>query len=220
MTYDAVFFDLDGTLVDTEVLWLEAIRLAMAERGADLSPDAAEALVYGKSWADIFAEIQRTWPGMWSDIKDMEPVTEKHFVQLRETREVEIPNSVALLKALGTRGMVAIVSGSTNENIAKHIVELGIGSYVDFYHGCESYSPGKPDPACYFMAARTAKVDPSRCLVFEDSYVGVQSAKAAGMTCIAIQRPDAPRQDVSAADRIVADLSEVAEEVLAAFGTA
>jgi len=202
------FFDLDGTLVDTEVLWLEAIRLAMAGRGAPIDPPTSERLVYGKSWADIFNEIDQTFPGLWNGITDMEPVTEMHFKTLRASREIELPSSVDLLRRLGADHTLAIVSGSTNGNIAHHIDELGIAEFVDFYLGCESYSPGKPDPACYLMAAEKAGVAPDDCCVFEDSLAGVTAAKAAGMYCVALKRPEAPDQDVSAADVVLTDLAD------------
>ena len=211
----AVFFDLDGTLVDTEVLWLEAIRRAMAERGVELDQARSEKLVYGRSWADIYTEIDATWPGLWRGIDEMGPRTGEHFEQLEAESDVALPGSIALLRELAADHLVAIVSGSTNATIARYIEGLALRDEVRFHLGCECYSPGKPDPAPYLMAAERAQADPAACLVFEDSWAGVTSAKAAGMRCVALSRPSAPAQDVGAADLVLADLGRFRLDALA-----
>lgn len=208
MTPDALFFDLDGTLVDTEVLWLEAICMAMSDRGVELDKEASEKLVYGKSWADIFDEIDTTWAGLWLNRADMESVSEPYFRQLESERDITLPSSLELLKTLGDIHQLAIVSGSSNSTIAGYIQSLGLSDAVNFHLGCESYSPGKPSPTPYLMAAEIAKARPEQCIVFEDSWAGVQSAKDAGMVCVALKRAEAPDQDVSRADLVLTDLAD------------
>jgi len=122
--------------------------------------------------------------------------------------DVQIAGSVKLLVRLAAEHPVAIVSGSPREDIADSIALMGIGPFVHFFLGAEDYHPGKPDPACFLLAAQRMQVDPSACLVFEDSAAGVRAAKAAGMSCVALARPDAPRQDVATADLVLDDLGK------------
>ncbi len=67
---------------------------------------------------------------------------------------------------------------------------------------------GKPDPAPYLLAAERLGVAPEACVAFEDSRAGVLSAKAAGMRVVALQRPGAPKQDLSDADEVLMELGD------------
>ncbi|MBN1417955.1 MAG: HAD family phosphatase [Planctomycetes bacterium] len=205
---EAFLFDLDGTLLDTEVLWCEATRLALAERGHNISGEEALDLVYGKAWGDIRERVLRTHPDAFPTAGSLEAATERHFRDLQATRDVRIASSIDLLIRLGKEHPVAIVSGSTRSTIAWSIDLMGIGPYVRLYLGTEDYSPGKPDPGCFLIAAERLGVAPSACLVFEDSAAGIRAAKAAGMACVALQRPGHPVQDARLADEVLADLAD------------
>ena len=85
---------------------------------------------------------------------------------------------------------------------------MGVEDVVRLFLGTEDYAEGKPDPACFLLAARMLAVPPESCLVFEDSAAGVIAAKAATMTCVALQRPGRPAQDVSLADEVLSDLAD------------
>jgi sugar-phosphatase len=130
------------------------------------------------------------------------------FLELRNTRDIRIPSSIELLNRLANRYPVAIVSGNSRDDVAEAVDHLQIGSKLAFYLGCEDYAPGKPAPACFLLAADRLQLPPAECVVFEDSAAGVRAAKAAGMTCIALARPGMPQQDLSSADRVLADLAE------------
>ena len=205
--YRAFFFDLDGTLIDSEIIWVRAVADAIRMRGGEIDQERAETLTCGKSWKDIFSEIQRDWPGLYESIEDIQPITEQIYSEIRAANDIGIPGSVALLRRLAGDFPVAIVSGSTRGNIANAMRDLQIESAVKFYLGCEDYAPGKPHPACYLKAAARLKIEPRSCCVFEDSWAGITAAKRACMTAIAIARPGAPVQDVSDADEVYTDLS-------------
>jgi sugar-phosphatase len=204
---DAFLFDLDGTLLDSEILWVEAIWRTLADEGCEISDAAALKLVYGRAWSDIRDEILRLHPGAFPTSEALERRTGAVFRELASTRDIRIPSSIDLLKRLASGFPVAIVSGSTRSVIAEGMALMGIAPWVKLYVGVEDYGPGKPDPACFLIAAERLGVKPATCLVFEDSSAGVRAAKAAGMVCVALQRPGRPRQDVSAADEILSDLA-------------
>jgi len=205
---EAFIFDLDGTLLDSEVLWCEATQRALAEKGHRISDEDALDLVYGKAWGDIREKLLRTHPDAFPTAGSLEAATERIFQDLQATRDIRIRSSIDLLVRLGKEHPVAIVSGSTRSTVAWGIEYMGIGAYVRLYLGTEDYSPGKPDPTCFLMAAERFGVPPPSCLVFEDSAAGVRAAKAAGMICVAIQRPGYPVQDVHMADEVLSDLGE------------
>ena len=200
-------FDLDGTLLDTETLWVKAIEEFLHAAGHAISSDAAQALVYGHSWHDIHQEISSTYTDLQMPVTDMEHKIAPYYEALSSACDVRIPSSIELLKELADEAPICIVSGSSRATIERAIETMGITPLLQFYLGAEDYSPGKPDPACYALAAHRLGLAPESCMVFEDSQVGVQSAKAAGMLCIGLAREHAPKQDLSGADAQVSDLS-------------
>ena len=203
---EAIIFDMDGTLIDSEVLWVEAIELALLDRGVPVTREEMSALVYGRSWSDIYVDIEARYPGAYASRFEIEAFTEPLFSRMSCERDICIHPSVALLRSLGERLPLAIVSGSTRHRIEKTIEDLGIGFLVDVFLGCEDVSAGKPDPVGFQMAARAMGVDACRCLVFEDSAAGVRAAKAAGMACVGLSRENARDQDLDGADVVLSSL--------------
>ena len=204
----AFLFDLDGTLQDTEVLYVDAWHRAYEEKGCTVSRDEACAMVYGRAKDEVYASFRARFPHAYPTLESLESPLATHFHDLRSARDIRIPASIELLNRLADRYPVAVVSGNSRQDVAEAVAHLGIGSKLAFYLGCEDYSPGKPAPACFLLAARRLQLPPEECLVFEDSEAGVRAAKAAGMTCVALQRPGSPKQDFSPADRVLVDLAE------------
>jgi HAD superfamily hydrolase (TIGR01509 family) len=203
----AFLFDLDGTLLDSEILWVEALELLMKRRGMDMSHEDALKAVYGISWEEIYDIVAARYPDLYPDMSSMYAGLQVCFAELRENRDVRIMGSIELLKRLSKDYPVAIVSGSFSHDIAHGVELMGIESYIQFFLGGDHYSPGKPDPTCYLLAAEKLGLDPSACLAFEDSAMGIRAAKDAGMHCVALQRNGRPKQDVARADWVLADLN-------------
>lgn len=203
--FAAFLFDLDGTLLDSETLWIEAIDVALRQRGVNLSHAEVTELVLGRSWPDIFANIQRRFPGAYATRLAMEEVTVPLYHEYGTRRDIRIHSSIALLQRLAKRGPTVIVSGSTRNRIAESIELMGIAELIPFYLGSEDYTPGKPAPDCFLLAAERLGVPASQCLVFEDSPAGIAAAKAAGMTCVALHRQETPPP--AGADLVLADLA-------------
>lgn len=202
----AFIFDLDGTLIDSEILWCKAIEQFIAGRGFPVTEAYTNDLVFGRAWSEIVARMRADYPLILEDIGAIERESRRYYEVLRGTGDIRIPGSVKLLDKLGQRHPVAIVSGSPRNQIAEAITMMGVAERLRFYLGSEDYPRGKPDPTCFLMAARQFGVEPCDCLVFEDSTAGVRAARAAGMRCVALQRHSRSTQDLSAADEIVADL--------------
>lgn len=204
----AFIFDLDGTLINSERIWCKAIEQFVARRGLPVTEEYACGLVFGRSWGDIVARLRADYPSIREDIGAIERESLGYYEALRGTTDIRIPGSIRLLEKLGRRHPVAIVSGSTRRQIDDAIRMMGVGDRLQFFLGSEDYPRGKPDPACFLMAARRFGIEPGDCLVFEDSTAGVRAAAAAGMRCIALRLNDHSSQDLTGADEVLADLAD------------
>ena len=194
--------------MDSELLWVNAVEAFLGDAGCELSREEAVALVYGRSFSDIHADVVRRFPSFDLAAREMEEGMRPYFLRLRDKCDIAIGSSVDLLRTLAADYPVCIVSGSTRADLVAGIRHLGVGACLEFYLAAEDYFFGKPDPGCFLMAAEKLKVPPAECLVFEDSAVGVRGAKRAGMACVALRRPGTPAQDLSAADEVVDDLAK------------
>ena len=203
----AVIFDLDGTLIDSEILRSKAVERYVASRGLSVTEAYAHEVVFGRAWSDIVGRLRQDYPSLTEDTGRIERETVRLYEALRGRTDIRIPGSILLLKRLSERFPVAIVSGSTRGQIADAVRMMEIESRLAFVLGSEDYPRGKPDPGCFLMAARRFGVQPGECLVFEDSLAGVRAAKAAGMRCIALRRDGHGANTLGEADEIVDDLA-------------
>jgi len=210
--FDAVFFDMDGTLVNTEPASIEGVRLYMEELGVKGEP-GFEMNVVGKSWLSMVRLLQTTFDLTLSEdeilaelVRQKEKVVHLGIPILPNAREC-----LEFCKGLGLH--VAVVSGSTRSEISHVLDLLDAHGFVDFYMGVGDYERSKPDPDPFLRAAARVGVSPERCLTFEDSPGGIGSAKAAGMTCIGISIALMEGLSQDEADTIIQTLPGTPEEL-------
>jgi HAD superfamily hydrolase (TIGR01509 family) len=177
----ALFFDLDGTLVDTETHTDEAIDAVVARRGVTgfaLPP----AETRGRTWVHV-AEVIRARTQI--DVPTSVLSAELLAYWNAATADVEpIPGAPEALRAAAARKLkLAVVSSSPRAVIERVLEKLGVAHLVDQRAriGGDDVRNGKPDPEGFLMAARALGVDPDDALVFEDSRAGLVAAQAAGM---------------------------------------
>ena len=91
---------------------------------------------------------------------------------------------------------------------------LGLGSFFDAIVSAEDVVNGKPDPEVFLTAAKRLRAAPAECIVVEDAPAGVEAARRAGMRCIAVGSPG----KLKAADLVVSDLSQLANDAFARLG--
>lgn len=216
MNIKAVIFDLDGTLVDTEMLWADAIAAYLGDRHCYCSRESILPIVFGHSWTDIYLALTKRFPPLSeTPMRAMADSLRDYYLRLRQCSEsVVIESSVRLLKKLAQDYPVIIVSGSPRKDVQDAVTLMGAENMVRFVLGAEDYDRGKPFPDGFLAGAKKLGVAPGACLVFEDSQAGVNSAKAAGMLCVALSRQHSHPQDISAADWVLTDLSDFSIEAL------
>lgn len=210
----AFCFDLDGTLMDSEVIWVRVVEGFMRGEDSTVSHEEVLRIVYGKSWHDVYTGIHERLRGLKMTFAEMTDLFNVRFHSLASSRTITIAGSVLLLKRLAKDGPVCVVSGSTRDFIGDAVVSLGISGDLQFFLGTEDFHSGKPDPRCYRMAVERLGTPAGECVAFEDSEVGMRSARLAGLYCVALARPGAPVQDSSLAQRVVSDLGLLEPEEL------
>jgi len=207
----AFFFDLDGTLIDSEMLWARAIVGWLADYGETAALDDIATLVFGHSWLDIHAALLERFPSLQqrSPARNALELRAHYDRTSTDPASIIIRSAVTFYKEAARLAPCAIVSGSPHDDVAAAAKLCGIADVTSFVLGAEDYACGKPAPDGYRMAAQRLGVAPANCLVLEDSTAGVQSGLAAGMKVIGINRNLAIPQDFTGCFLTVSDLSEL-----------
>lgn len=206
----AFLFDLDGTLIDSEMLWVRAIVGWLAEQDLIADENTIAALVLGHSWLDIHASLLDHFPTLPKNSAARDALALRvHYNRLSiDPTAIIIPSAVAFYKAAAKIAPCAIVSGSPRSDVANAVQLCGIAKETAFVLGGEDYAHGKPAPDGYLLAAQRFGVTPAQCIVLEDSTAGVRSGLAAGMKVVGIDRGTVIQQDFTGCFITVHDLAE------------
>ena len=216
----AFLFDLDGTLVDTEALWTEAIVEWLADRGAQTTVEEIASVVFGHSWLDIQATLHERFPALPKTGAEEDANTLRPYYARRAVNPASqiIPGAVDFLRKVSRIAPCVIVSGSPHDDVVQAAELCGVENLLRFVLGAEDYGRGKPAPDGYLKAASLLEVDASECVVVEDSTAGVQAGRAAGMRVIGVDRNQRAPQEFAGCEWLVHDLSEL--DVHVVFGDA
>lgn len=207
-------FDLDGTLLDTELVWIAVMERLFAAHEISITHEQVIKIVCGRAASDIYKDTVAVSNGKLSDVGAIAAEAYKYFEEMKESTDIRINGSIELLKRLSKTSPVCIASGSPRVVIEEGIKYMGVEENVSFFLGSEDYAVGKPNPTVFLLAAEKLGLEPKDCVVFEDSCPGVTAAKRAGMKCVAVVLPNHPKQDVSQADAILDDLSKYKDELV------
>jgi HAD superfamily hydrolase (TIGR01509 family) len=206
----AVLFDLDGTLVDTEPFWIAAEYALVEAHGGVWNDEHAHALVGNALLTS--ADYIREHGGV--DL-DSPAIVERLLDEVVKAAEVDIPwrpGALALLAVLHEHGVRCALVTMSYQRLAEVVVQrLQPGTFDAVVTG-DQVLDGKPHPEAYLTAAARLGVDPSRCVAIEDSPTGIASAEAAG--CVVVAIPHAVPIPVAAGRTIVGSLVELSVEAL------
>lgn len=210
MRFDAVIFDLDGVLVDSEIWWDEVRHEFAAAHGRPWTLDDRAAVMgqNSRQWARTIRE--RLELGL--DADEIERVIVDGVVgrYAAEATPV-IAGAVEVVEALAGRLPIGVASSAHREVIDAALVALGLAERFAVVVSSDEVAAGKPEPDVYLEAARRLGVAPERCLVVEDSLNGVRAGRAAGMTVVLVPNESVPPAPGSreAASHVVASIAAV-----------
>ena len=181
---DAVVFDCDGLLVDTESCWTQAESELFARRGLRF-PDQENAQLIGASIPVACAWLaERFDDGTTPEAVAVELIGLVDEVVAREAQPMA--GAPALVAAVRERVPAAVASNSTRELLDQALARGGFATTFAVTVAADEVSRPKPDPELYLAACARLGADPARCLAFEDSATGLAAATAAGLRTIAI----------------------------------
>lgn len=210
LPFAALIFDHDGTLIDTETQDFRSCQTLFAEHDVDLTPQRWAEVVVGHfgGYDIIFDELIAT--------KGAGLTSEMLWTRLRQLWRANfeattlMPYVNQVIPALSTAGYrLAVATASDSRWANRWLTTFNLLAYFETIATKDHVTNNKPAPDVYLYAAQQLGVQPEACLVFEDSRAGVQAAKAAGMTVIAVPSPLTRSLDFSQADFMIDDLGRV-----------
>jgi HAD superfamily hydrolase (TIGR01509 family) len=215
---DAVVFDLDGVIVDSEHVWNEARERLARERGGRWHANAQR---------DMMGMSSREWSRYMHDVVGLrEPPEEISAEVVRRLEAIyreELPlvdGSVAAVRRLANRWPLGLASSSNRELIDLVLELSALAPCFRATVSSEEVGRGKPAPDVYLEAARRLRVEPSACAAVEDSQNGILSARAAGMRVVAIPNERYPPEEEALVEaHVIRSLAELDASVVAGAAT-
>jgi HAD superfamily hydrolase (TIGR01509 family) len=211
---NAVVFDLDGVLIQSEELWADVREELARERGGRYGPEEQRAMMGMSSpeWSRYMHEhvgLPESPDEIAAEVVEL--MADRYRGQLPL-----IDGAVEAVERLAARWPLGLAS-SSNGPLIDLVLELsGLARLFRATVSSEEVARGKPAPDVYVEACRRLAVDPTRAAAIEDSHAGIGSAKAAGMRVIAIPNPSFPPGDdaLAEADVVLASLAELTPEAV------
>lgn len=213
--FKAVIFDMDGVMVDTELVQSNAFEAVLAEYGVTAEKNGHGTVHVSGATTD------ETWE-MFKERYNFDAPTELLTRKKRDATMAVLNNSVEpmpglieLLNELKSHDVKLAVATSAQQERAELVLsKLDIRKFFSVVISANDIEHGKPAPDPYLKAAEHLQIAPSECVVLEDAEVGVLSGKAAGMKVIAIPNEHTKRMNFDKADAIVDSLSIISYDSL------
>ncbi len=209
-TISHVIFDLDGTIVDTELTAARVIQEVFLEWKIEIDPQDAT-FVTGRKWEVAFEFLFQKYSLPVSYEVAQGLCMDRYRQALRDHLQI-VPGSVDAIRQLAEHFPLGLVSGSGRQEILWALKKLQIETHFQVILGAEDYPRSKPSPDGYQKALKLLKAEPNSCLVFEDSSAGITSAIDAGTWVVAITSTNHFQQKLTQAHFAIHDLTGVNEK--------
>ena len=207
-----VIFDMDGVIIDSEPTHQKLEFEMFDELGLNISDEEHKTYV-GSSSIDMWTRIREKHGLSKTPDELLLYGREKYWNALDANKVPLVNGSRNLMTLLHLEGyIIQVASSATRPTVDKVIEHFNLGHLISYRIGGNEVSKSKPDPEIFLKAAKQSKSLPSDCLVIEDSANGILAANEAGMVSVGYVNPGTGNQDLSEADLVVANLSEISVE--------
>lgn len=214
---EAVVFDMDGVIVDTEQVWDEVRERLVADWGGRYSPEAQRAMM-GMSSSE-WSRYMHDELGLPQSPEEINDEVVRRMLDRYRAALPLVPGAVEAVRALAGTFPLAVASSSNRPLIDAVLDTAGISDCFAATVSSEEVARGKPAPDVYLEAARRLGAIPAGCAAVEDSANGMRAAHAAGMSLIAFPNPHypPPPEALALADIVIASLDELAPDLFASL---
>jgi HAD superfamily hydrolase (TIGR01509 family) len=206
--FDAVIFDMDGVLIDSEPLHFGVLNDVLALDGYTM--DAAENEQFIGTTTDVLFETligRHNLPRSVREYTELYETAVLRVLRQPHTPQPGVPELIQRLRQLELR--LAVASSSNRAWVSATLVSLGLAEQFETVVSGDDVRHGKPDPEIYLLTAERLRVRPERCVAIEDSPNGVTSAHAAGMSVLGVRTPYTAHLPLPGATRIVESLADL-----------
>ena len=211
---EAVVFDMDGVMIQSEEIWDEVREEYVRERGGRYDDEVQRAMMGMSSveWSQYLHDVAGV-PDEPEAIND--EVLRRMLERYREHVPL-IEGAVGAVRRLAARYPLGLASSSNRALIDAVLLLAGLTEFFTATVSSEEVAHGKPAPDVYLEAARRLGIDSHRCAAVEDSHGGIRSAKAAGMRVIVLPNPSYPPDEdaLALADVTIRSLVELTPELV------
>jgi HAD superfamily hydrolase (TIGR01509 family) len=207
---DAILFDFDGLMVDSEPHSIASWRAVLRARGVELDAGTFDRLLGLRLDETSKLLIERF--SLAASPAELGKAKTDYQIEHLAGAVAAMPGLESLLHAIDQRGLrKAIASSGKRRYLEAALQAVGLAGRFSVIVSGDDVARGKPAPDVFLEAARRLKCSPAACLVLEDAPSGLQAAKAAGMRAVAIPNDQSRRLDLSAADWQLPSLTAVAD---------
>jgi HAD superfamily hydrolase (TIGR01509 family) len=211
---DAVIFDMDGLLLDSERVWDEVREALVRERGGRWH-DRAQRDMMGMSsveWSRYMHDVL----GLEATPADIDAEVVRRMVERYRANLPSVPGAAKAVERIAAAFPLGLASSSNRPLIDLALELLGVRALFRATVSSEEVARGKPAPDVYLEAARRLEVAPARAAAVEDSHNGILSAKAAGLRVVAVPNQEFPPEAdaLAEADAVLRSLDELTPEVI------
>jgi len=212
LKFQAIIFDMDGLLVDSEVIWFEVEKALIESRGHAYTEEVRDQII-GLRLDEFMTKLHDVY-GFKETVAELSEELETAMVKLIHQKVQPQPGAHEIVNWVVAQNIPHCIASSSSKRIIDATMESqGWDDAFKIRCTADDVPNGKPAPDVYLLAAATLGIDPTACLALEDSPNGSRAAVAAGMTCYAV--PDKSHSKVEAFANITPHTFDSLHEVLA-----
>jgi HAD superfamily hydrolase (TIGR01509 family) len=208
----AIIFDMDGVIIDSMPLHHQIEREMLREYGYDISEEEHNTFAGNTDY--YMWSVMKERFNLEASVDELTAIKKELFVENLDKVKLLDNFYDFMLAVYNEKYLLAMASSNTRKAIDKVMDIFSLSKYIKVSVSGEEVEKGKPNPEIFLKAAKKLGVEPKNCLIIEDTFVGIQAAKAAGMKCIGFKNPNSGDQDLSGADLVVESFKELSVDTI------